>query len=305
MWGGETYPWSSWQIYLTGTFSAAMLATFVFVETQAEDPIVPLGLFKNSIFTISSVTLFIMGVAMFSTILYVTLFVQGVIGTSAMDSGTVLTSLGLSLVMMNAASGFLVSKIGRYKPVMLVGLAIMAAGMSLLTRLDADSTNAEVLQAVIVIGLGLGSVMQLFVLAIQNSVPRREMGVATSASTFFRQIGGTVGVTVLGALLASRLSTSVAENLPPGAANLSQEGRFVDLLGDPNTLAQLPPRVAEELRVSLAESLSAVFTVSFFLMVAALLLTLFLKEIPLRKTLDEEPETSVLSPPIEAGRGTP
>jgi hypothetical protein len=186
----------------------------------------------------------------------------------------------LTAVVVSVASGFLISRIGCYKPVAVAGMVIIPFGMWLLTRLDVHSTNAEAMRDMVVIGVGLGFVMQLFVLAVQNAVPRSEMGVATSASTFFRQVGGTVGITALGALLTSRLSIELPENhqgtAEPGA------------LFSPEALNQLPRSSLETLRIGLANSFDFVFTTSFVLAILALLLTLSLTKVPLRKTLDDE-----------------
>lgn len=302
VWGGQTYPWNSWQIFTTAAISVLLLGSFILIERHAPDPILPLSLFKNSIFTISALASLIVGVGMFGTIIYIPLFVQGVIGTSATNSGVILTPLMLAVVTTSTVGGQLVSRTGRYKPVAVSGLAVMTLGMWLLTRLNVDSTNTEVVRDMIIIGAGLGGVMQIFILAVQNSVSRREMGVAVSASTFFRQIGGTIGITVLGALLTHELTVNIPRNLPAGAAGSAGGLDFSQgpgILFNPHALANLPPQVSEGLKIGLAESLHTIFLVSTPLMVLALLLTLFLREIPLRKTLDQ-PEPSA-SPRLVAG----
>lgn len=214
VWGGVEYPWASAQVI--GLFSAAALslAAFVLWERRAAEPILPPDLFRNRTFAASQAALFAVGGAMFGTIMFVPLFVQAVQGESATSSGAVLTPLMLGIIVASVVAGQIVSRTGRYRGVLLVGPPLMAAGLYLLTRLGVDSSPGETTRAVVVVGVGIGLQMQTFTVVVQNAVPRRMMGVATASTQFFRSIGATAGVTVMGAIVIARLGRETA-GAPP------------------------------------------------------------------------------------------
>jgi len=208
----------------------------------------------------------LVGMAMFGTISFVPLFVQGVIGTSATSSGIVLTPLMLGAVTTSFLSGQIVSRTGRYRPNTLIGPVVLGSGEVLLWRLGVDATNADAARAMVIAGIGLGMMMQIFVLSIQNSVGRREMGAATALSQFSRSIGATLGVTVMGVIVNQRL---------PSGTRL--EGA---------TIHRLPPAGRE----ALAQALQPAFLLAAGLCVLVFAISLlWVREAPLRQDLEDAP----------------
>src|SRR5438093_2569974 len=209
VWGGRDYPWGSPQVELALTASAVLLVTFALVERRVPEPILPFDLLRNQTVAASVACMALVGAAMFGTISFVPLFVQGVIGTSATSSGLVLTPLMLGAGTTSFVSGQIVSRTGRYRPNTLVGPVVLGAGMLLLWRMDIHTTNREAARNMVIARIGLGMMMQIFVLSVQNSVPRRAMGSATALTQFSRSIGATLGVTLMGVIVNQRLPTSV------------------------------------------------------------------------------------------------
>ncbi|MCZ7661704.1 MAG: MFS transporter [Thermoleophilia bacterium] len=232
---GDTHPWLS--PYILGLFgvSVVMLVVFVLVESRAKEPLLPLDLFRNRIFSVSMAAVFLSAVGMFSTIMFIPLFVQAVIGTSATDSGYILTPLMLSLIVGSVVGGQLVSRWGRYRTLALIGLSIMTLGMLLLSRMGLGTTNGVAVRNMIVTGLGLGITMPLYVIIVQNAFPHSRMGVVTSSVQFFRSIGGTVGVAIMGSLMAQSFSHRLVDGLPASVKQaLSPEA--LAGLGNPQAL---------------------------------------------------------------------
>jgi EmrB/QacA subfamily drug resistance transporter len=288
VWGGTQYPWASAEIVGLFAVSVVLLVVFVAWERRAREPILPLDLFRNRTFAASQVALFFIGAAMFATILYVPLFVQGVLGESATSSGAILTPLMLALIGASVAAGQLVSRTGRYKAVLLTSPVVLAVGFWLLSRLDVHSTLHETTRDMIVVGLGLGLGTSTFVLVVQNAVPRSMMGVATAGTQFFRTIGATIGVTVMGAMLTSNLHDELSERL--SAAQLADVGGAAS----PGSLvaggaASLPADVAAALRGALGAALEPVFALGVPLMVVALAATVFVERRELRRSVHEGP----------------
>src|SRR6266487_6618311 len=200
-WAGSQYDWLSPQII--GLFAGALVALTAFViyeallERRGGQPIIEPGLFKNSIFTVSTIVTVIFGMALFGSIFFIPLFVQGVVGTSATNSGLILTPLMLTSIVGSVLSGQLISRLGKYKWIAITGMVISVAGSLLLVRLDVNATNNDVLIAMLVLGLGMGFGMALYTLIVQNALPQK-IGQATSALVFFRSIGGTIGLAAMG-----------------------------------------------------------------------------------------------------------
>jgi DNA-binding MarR family transcriptional regulator len=196
----------------------ALLAAFVFVETRATEPILPLEIFRNRVFTVTSAVGFIVGLALFGAVTYRPLYLQDVKGHSPTTSGLLITPMMAGLLITSIGSGQPISRFGRYKPFPIAGTAIMAVGLPLLSRLEVDTstlvTGAYML--VLGLGLGLGLVIQVLVLATQNAVDYKYLGVASSGSTLFRQIGGSIGVAIFGAIFANQLARNLAPNLGEG-----------------------------------------------------------------------------------------
>ena len=288
VWGGTQYPWGSAEIVGLFATSVVLLVAFGIWERRATEPIMPLDLFRNRTFAASQVALFFIGSAMFGTIIYIPLFVQGVLGESATSSGAILTPLMLALIGASVAAGQIVSRTGRYKALLLTSPVVLLVGFALLARLDTGSTLHETTRDMIVVGVGLGLGTQTFVLVVQNAVERSAMGVATAATQFFRTIGATIGVTVMGAMLTSRLHDELAGRL--SQADLSKLGGS----GLPGALvaggaSSLPADVASVLREALADAIHPVFALGVPLMALALAATLFVERRELRRSVHEGP----------------
>src|SRR3954462_12216525 len=226
VWGGRESPWRSPQVVGALLASAVLLGIFAVIEQRVREPILPFDLLRNQTVASSVACMALVGAAMFGTISFVPLFVQGVIGTSATSSGIVLTPLILGAVTTSFISGQIVSRTGRYRPNTLLGPLILGLGMVLLWRMDVHTTNAEAARDMVVAGIGLGMMMQIFVLSVQNSVPQTVMGTATALTQFSRSIGATLGVTLMGVI--------VNQNLPP---NVSTSGVAIHRLPAAGRLA--------------------------------------------------------------------
>ena len=212
--GGTTYAWGSAFIIGLGCLSALAMAAFVRVEHRAAEPILPPELFRNPVFRITSAIGFVVGFALFGALTYLPLFQQVVRGLSPTASGLQLVPLMVGLLAASIGSGQLISRTGRYKRFPILGTAIAAVGLLLLSRLKPETGSLEAGVYMLVLGVGLGFVMQVLVLAVQNAVPYSELGVATSSATLFRSIGGSLGTAILGAIFANRLAGELAAKLP-------------------------------------------------------------------------------------------
>ena len=274
--GGTTYPWGSPQLVALVVAGVVMLAAFVFVEARAREPILPLEIFRNRVFSVTSAVGFIIGLALFGAVTYLPLYLQDVKGHSPTTSGLLITPMMAGLLITSIASGQLISRFGRYRPFPIAGTAITAVGLGLLSRLHADTSTLVAAGYMLVLGLGLGLVMQVLVLAAQNAVDYKYLGVASSGSTLFRQIGGSIGVAVFGAIFANQLAGNLASKIPAGVQ--------VPAAPNPSTLKQLPPVVHDAYVNAITVALHPVFLVAAGLAVLAFLLTWLLPELPLRTT---------------------
>jgi EmrB/QacA subfamily drug resistance transporter len=265
--GGQEAPWGSGQIVGLLAVGALLLAAFAVWERRIDQPIVPVELFRMRVFTAANLAGFATGVGMFGTIMFVPLFVQGVLGGSATSSGLVLTPLMLAMMVASVGSGQIITRTGRYRWALLSGPVVMGAGFALLSTLGAGSTRGVTTVAMTVAGLGLGLLIQNLALVVQNAVPSRHMGAATSAAQFSRSIGGTVGVSVMGAILAA--------GLPAGAA--------ASALGGGATAAG-----GAAAREQLAEAIHPVFVIGVPMMAITLVLVALIPELPLRRAVRDD-----------------
>jgi EmrB/QacA subfamily drug resistance transporter len=280
VWGGDTYAWSSPIIVGLVAGSIATLVLFVVVEQRAEEPILPLTLFSGSVFAVSSVISFITGLAMFGSIIFLPLFLQVVLGVSATNSGLLLLPLVLGMLTGMIGSGRMISRTGRYRVYPIVGMALLAVGLFLLSTMGLGTQFPVACAYMAITGLGIGLTMQVLVLAVQNSVAPRHLGTATSAMQFFRSIGGTVGVTLFGALMTARLTANLTAAGAPGLAESTR-----GMSTTPAAIAQLPPQVREVLQLALADAVTFVFIVAVPAVVVAFFLAWAVKEVPLRTTV--------------------
>ena len=274
--GGTTEPWGSVQSIALIVIGVVLLVVFLLVERRAQEPILPLELFRNRTFAVTSAIGFIIGLALFGSITYLPLFLQVVKGMSPTRSGLQLTPMMAGLLVTSIAAGRTISRFGRYRPFPIVGTAVMIVGMVLLARLNVHSSTTTAALDMLVLGLGLGMVMQVLVLAVQNAVEFRVMGVATSGSILFRQVGGSIGLAIFGAIFSNSLHSKLAAYLPPGA--------HVPKTVSPAVIKRLPPKLHDAYAHAVAASLHPVFVTAAVLSVVAFLLTWLLREIPLRTT---------------------
>jgi len=238
-WVGHGDAWTSGRVIAGFITSAILLAIFVPIELRAPEPVIPLSLFRSRVFTAASLLMFFVGIGMFGIILYTPLFVQGVLGETATGSGTVLTPLVCSMAVVSVVGGQIIARVRRVKPFTLAGTVVMTCGVYLLTTLDVSSTPATVALYLAVTGLGLGWIMPTANLAVQSTVDRRILGVATSATQFMRSVGATVGTAVIGSIVTKGYAEGLAANAPPRAP-----GRLVSALENPDVLVSEAARQA-------------------------------------------------------------
>ena len=274
--GGTTLAWGSPASIALVTGGTALLVLFLLAERRAQEPILPLALFRNRVFAVSGGIGFIIGLALFGAIVYLPLFLQIVKGKSPTSSGLQLTPMMGGLLVTSIVSGRLISRFGHYRPFPIAGTAVVTIGMVLLSRLSVHSATSAAALYMLVLGLGLGLVMQVLVLAVQNAVAYRFMGVATSGAVLFRQVGGSIGVAVFGAIFANRLHDNLARRLPPSA--------HVPKTATPALVNRLPPRLHDAYATAIAASLRPVFVVAAAIVLVAFLLSWLLREVPLRTT---------------------
>ncbi|KNB52918.1 MDR family MFS transporter [Streptomyces caatingaensis] len=296
--GGVSYPWSSWQIIGLGVLGVLLLVPFVLVERRAAEPVLPLGLFRNRTFTLCSVIGFIVGFAMFGSMTYLPTFLQVVKGVTPTLSGVHMLPMVAGMLIASTASGQIVSRTGRYRLFPISGTAVMVVGLLLLHQLEPATSTGVMSVCFFVFGLGLGLVMQVLVLVVQNSVSYENLGVATSGATFFRSIGASFGVSVFGTIFSNRLAPRVRDalagvTLPPGVSPSS-------LTADPRALDRLPPAVRGGVLAAYSDSITDVFLYAVPAGLLAFLLAWWLREEPLRASVTA-PEASevVASNPVE------
>ncbi|MHB1223889.1 MAG: MFS transporter [Gemmatimonadaceae bacterium] len=279
--GGATYPWESPTIFGLGVAAAISLVAFIWTERRATEPVLPLSLFRNRAFATTSGLGFIVGFALFGSVTYLPLFLQVVLGSSPTASGLQMLPLMGGMLVTSIVSGQLISRTGRYKRYPIAGTAVMTLGLYLLSRLTAGSALPEALVAMLVLGLGLGLVMQVLVIAVQNAVDYRDLGVATSGAMLFRLIGGSFGTAVLGAIFAARLTVHLRETLPPEV----QAAGGLAAAVSPASLALLPDTLRTIYSQAFSASLSTVYAVATLVAVVGFAVAWMVPEHPLRETV--------------------
>lgn len=277
VWGGSQYPWGSGQIIGLFATGIALLASFIVVEKKhAADPVLPLILFKNSIFSISMLIVFLIGFAMFGAILYLPLFAQDVLGRTATNSGVIMTPMVLTLVVVSIIAGQLVSRTGKYKALAIVGLTAVTGGMLWLSTMGIHTTNGGFTLRMMLMGVGLGCSMPIFNLIVQNAFSHELLGVATASVQLFRSIGATIGVAIMGSILNNRLVHSLGGNTHFTSSQLQ------NLSGK---------SIPEPVKVALSHSITDVFLIGGLVVSVAFFAGWFLKELPL-KTKHDYPTAS-------------
>jgi EmrB/QacA subfamily drug resistance transporter len=223
-WGGATYPWNSWQVI--GSLSAAgvLFIAFVIAELNAREPILPLDLFKNQVFASGALMALMIGVTLFSVVIYLPVFLQGVLGVKATNSGLVVTPLVVSLAIAAALIGFVVARVGRYQFIAISGAVVITAGFYLLSRMSINTTQQTVVYYMIVLGIGLGLMQPVMTLAVQNAIPQNRLGAGTGAVTYLRTLGSALGAALMGAIVTNAAETDLA----PRLANIPNSARLMD-----------------------------------------------------------------------------
>lgn len=278
--GNDEHGWSDPLTWLFGAGLLIAVALFVLIESRVEDPIIPLSLFRNSTFVTATAIGFVIGLGMFAAIAFMPTFLQMSSGTSAAVSGLLLLPMMAGLMITSIGSGLAITKTQRYKVYPVVGTAVMALGMLWLTTLAGDTPLWVICAMLFVFGLGLGLIMQVVVLVVQNAVPVDEIGTATSTNNYFREVGGALGVAIFGTIFTNRLAEKLTEVFVAAGADPEQAGQATATL-DPAILKQLPDPIREGIINAYADSLAPVFWYLLPFLLIAFVLALLLKEIPL------------------------
>jgi EmrB/QacA subfamily drug resistance transporter len=304
-WGGHTYPWDSQPMLILFGVSAVSLIGFLVNELFFPEPLLPLGLFKTPVFSWSNTAAFIINMAFMGVMLFVALYIQIGLGVPPTRSGIAILPLLVGLIGAAIISGRIVTKTGRYKPMMIFGSICLVGGLFLLTRIDAHTSLIGVMVRMFVLGVGLGPSQGLFSVAIQNAVPMDKIGVATSASQFFRQIGATVGAAVFGAIMTQSLTkemqkVATAGGKPMTFDTLQQMFMKNAAAGHHAKAIVLDPLV----RGAFAAAMADVFMAGLVIAVLGFLTVLFIPELPMRSRLPDQQKAEPLAEPGEgAGAG--
>ncbi|AXE81200.1 MFS transporter [Streptomyces atratus] len=295
-WGGTEYAWGSRTILGLAAGAAGTALLFVVVEHRAAEPIIPLRLFRDSIFNVTALVGAVVGVALFGAASYLPTFLQMVDGATATESGLLMLPMMGGIVGASVVSGQLISRTGRYRVYPILGGAVSVVGMWLLSRLETDTPRFEYSIAQAVLGIGIGLVMPVLVLAVQNSVEPADLGAATSANNYFRQIGGSVGAAVFGTLFAGRLADALAVRLPSGADLPDPESIT------PQLVHAMEPALRDSYIQAYADAMPRIFLYLVPVLALGLFFAFFLKEKPL--VSHHSPESAAGSAPIPAARTT-
>jgi EmrB/QacA subfamily drug resistance transporter len=279
--GGQQFAWSSWQIIAMGVGALVLLAAFCAVELHVEEPIIPLDLFRIRTFSVASAVSFAIGFTMFGAIIFLPQWLQVVQDASPTKSGLELLPVVTGMLTTFIISGRLVSRTGRYKIFPILGTLVVSIGLALLSQLNVHTPYFQAALYMLVVGLGLGLVMQVLVVAVQNSVPHARLGTATSTATFFRTIGGAFGVAALGAVFNNRLFSQLRASKLPGVLNIV---RSSSIAANPQQLNRLPAKIRVPVIAAYSHSLQTVFLIAVPTAVVAFALCFLMKEAPLRTT---------------------
>lgn len=302
-WGGHDYPWDSQMILGLFAGAAVSLLLFLIVEMFTIEPILPLGLFKIPVFTISNIAAFIINMAFMGVVLFIALYLQLGIGVSPTNSGLAMLPLLVGLIASAMISGRMVTKTGRYKPMMILGGVCLVAGIFLLTHIDQHTTLFGVIWRMLVLGIGLGPAQGLFSVAVQNAVPMDKIGVATSSSQFFRQIGATVGAAIFGAVMTQSLAAQMAKVTAAGGKpmTLDQLQALVVANGAKGSAAKAVV-VDPFVRTAFSNAMVDVFYVGLGIAIVGFIAVLLVPELPLRGRGPEAPKPHA-EPVAEPGEG--
>lgn len=278
--GSSDFGWGAWQTWAWGAGLLAAAIAFVVVESRAADPIIPLSLFRNPIFVNATAIGLALGIGMFSTIAFLPTFLQMASGTSAAESGLLMIPMMVGVLGMSIASGVIISKTGKYRIYPILGTLIVGIVMAVMTTLTADTPVWLIVVYLFCFGAGLGLVMQVVVLVVQNAVPATDLGTATSTNNYFREVGAALGVAVFGTVFTNRLSDGLRAVFAD-AGGSAQDAASQAATLDPQTLSSLPDAVRDGIVDAYANALAPVFWYVLPFIAVAVVLALLLKQIPL------------------------
>ncbi|KOX16959.1 MDR family MFS transporter [Nocardiopsis sp. NRRL B-16309] len=299
-WGGSVYPWASVEVVGAGAAALVLGLGWWWTARRADEPVMPLGLFGNPVIVVAMAIGFCVGFAMMGSMAYLPLFLQVVHGMSPTASGLHLLPMVAGMFLTSIGSGRLVTRTGHYKAYPVAGMAVTAVGLYLLSTMGPDSSQVVMGAYFFVLGFGLGLVMQVVVLVVQNGAEYRDLGVATSSATFFRSIGGAFGTAVFGSVFSARLAADLAARadeirLPPGVDVAALES-------DPRALGELPPAAQASFLGAYADAVDVVFLWAVPVALAGFVLALFLRQVPLRTTVGS-PDLDETIPPVSSYYG--
>jgi EmrB/QacA subfamily drug resistance transporter len=280
VWGGVQYPWGSPTIIGLAIVGVVLLVLFIVQEGRAAEPVIPLRLWRDPVFSVASGLEFLVGFAMFGAIIFLPLYLQTVGGASAENSGLLILPLMAGLMISSIGSGRMITRTGRYKRFPIVGTATIAVAMYLMSTMGVGTSRITSSLYMVVLGLGIGMIIQVMVLAVQNSVPHSDLGTATATESFTRSMGGAFGVAIYGAIFNNRLAFNLAQLLPTGRGSVNA----AQLQGSPQAIRALPPAIRGPVLLALARSIHVVFLFAVPLAIAAFLVTWLLPEKELRET---------------------
>jgi EmrB/QacA subfamily drug resistance transporter len=299
------YGWTSTRVLSLIALSVVMLVLLIYSESKAAEPIIPLVLFSDPVIGVCSAAAFVLGMGMFGTIIYLPLFMQGVLGVSATQSGNLLTPLLMGVVIASIIGGQTISRTGEYKMLGIGGSILIAAGMIMFARMDASTARSFVATAMVIAGLGMGFLQPVYTLAVQNVAPRERMGAATSSTIFFRSIGSTVGVAAFGSVMLTQYHNEFSRSLPQGVPQAA-----LPYFENPLLLVQMRPQLEQmfgrvpgglqmlqtlfmDVKTALMHGLQEIFFWSAVIMTASILLHIALRRVPLRaRTASESQDAS-------------
>ncbi|MGB9376117.1 MAG: MDR family MFS transporter [Mycobacteriales bacterium] len=288
VWGGRQYAWTSGTILTMSAIGVLLGVAFVVRENYASEPILPLALFRNRVFSVANGIGFVVGLVMFGGIVYVPLYLQVVKGRSPTESGLLLLPLMVGVLFASIGSGRVITRIGKLKMFPIIGTSLAAVSMLLLSRLQVDTPLWVLAIDLVILGLGLGCVMQVLILAIQNAVERKDMGAATSSTAFFRTLGGAFGTAIFGAVLTARLHYWEPKLLPASAGKAGGlSGGSGKLFSDPQAIKALPTVIHDAVLEMFVRSIHTIFLVALPVVALSIVLAIMLPE----QKLQERPET--------------
>jgi EmrB/QacA subfamily drug resistance transporter len=300
------YGWSSVRVESLLVFSAIMLAVFLRAETKAVEPLIPLSLFRDPVISLCSISVFVLGMGMFGVIIYLPLFMQGVLGQSATESGNLLTPLMMGAVVGSIVTGQITLRTNSYKIAAVVGSLLVATGMILFARMGDATRPSDVVLAMIIAGSGMGLLQPVYTVAVQNVAPRKYMGAATASTAFFRSIGSTMGVAIFGSVLLTSYHDDLTKGIPADTPAASLKlfsnplllGQMHDKLdaafGQSPAGVHLLQMLLANVRIGLLHGLQRIFLASAVIMTLAIVLHIALRDVPLRRHHAPEPEISVV-----------